>query len=143
MAVREGLLTPFGPSSRAPTFFRFALIEPSSRVLIPLAETKKPRQLAKALLYEFDGGEGGIRTLDTFPYTHFPGVLLRPLGHLTEMLLVASSGAYIKSNVLLSQAFFREIEYLFSHRRKTPLFTLKRQQHTNTKKADNYLHHYS
>jgi hypothetical protein len=29
------------------------------------------------------GGEGGIRTLDTFPYTHFPGVLLQPLGHLT------------------------------------------------------------
>ena len=29
------------------------------------------------------GGEGGIRTLDTFPYTHFPGVLLKPLGHLT------------------------------------------------------------
>ena len=29
------------------------------------------------------GGEGGIRTLDTFPYTHFPGVRLRPLGHLT------------------------------------------------------------
>ena len=30
------------------------------------------------------GGEGGSRTHDTFPYTHFPGVLLRPLGHLTE-----------------------------------------------------------
>ncbi len=30
------------------------------------------------------GGEGGIRTLDTFPYTHFPGVRLRPLGHLTS-----------------------------------------------------------
>ena len=30
------------------------------------------------------GGEGGIRTLDTLPYTHFPGVLLQPLGHLTK-----------------------------------------------------------
>ena len=29
------------------------------------------------------GGEGGIRTLDTLPYTHFPGVRLRPLGHLS------------------------------------------------------------
>ena len=29
------------------------------------------------------GGERGIRTLDTFPYTHFPGVLLQPLGHLS------------------------------------------------------------
>ena len=31
------------------------------------------------------GGEGGIRTLDTFPYTHFPGVRLRPLGHLSGL----------------------------------------------------------
>ncbi len=30
-----------------------------------------------------NGGEGGIRTLDTLPYTHFPGVRLRPLGHLS------------------------------------------------------------
>ncbi len=30
------------------------------------------------------GGEGGIRTLDTLlTYTHFPGVLLQPLGHLS------------------------------------------------------------
>ena len=30
------------------------------------------------------GGEGGIRTLDTLlTYTHFPGVLLKPLGHLS------------------------------------------------------------
>ncbi len=35
------------------------------------------------------GGEGGIRTLDTLPYTHFPGVLLQPLGHLTKFLLTA------------------------------------------------------
>ncbi len=32
-----------------------------------------------------DGGEGGIRTPDTLPYTHFPGVLLQPLGHLTTL----------------------------------------------------------
>ena len=31
----------------------------------------------------FIGGERGIRTLDTLPYTHFPGVRLRPLGHLS------------------------------------------------------------
>ena len=32
----------------------------------------------------FNGGEGGIRTLGTqLTYTHFPGVLLQPLGHLT------------------------------------------------------------
>ena len=33
--------------------------------------------------FSFGGGEGGIRTLDTLPYTHFPGVRLRPLGHLS------------------------------------------------------------
>lgn len=32
------------------------------------------------------GGEWEIRTLDTLPYTHFPGVLLQPLGQLTESL---------------------------------------------------------
>ena len=32
------------------------------------------------------GGEGGIRTLDTvLPYTHFPGVLLQPLGHFSKI----------------------------------------------------------
>ena len=31
------------------------------------------------------GGETGIRTLDTlWGYTHFPGVLLKPLGHLSN-----------------------------------------------------------
>jgi len=36
------------------------------------------------LLTAIIGGEGGIRTLDTLlAYTHFPGVLLQPLGHLT------------------------------------------------------------
>ena len=36
-----------------------------------------------------DGGEGGIRTLDTgLPYTHFPGVLLQPLGHLSRNQIV-------------------------------------------------------
>ena len=43
--------------------------------------------ILKALLSkgfkQFYGGEGGIRTLDTLPYTRFPGVRLRPLGHLT------------------------------------------------------------
>ncbi len=41
------------------------------------------------------GGEGGIRTLDTLPYTHFPGVLLQPLGHLTKFsLLEVAFGAH-------------------------------------------------
>ena len=48
-----------------------------------------------------DGGEGGIRTPDTLPYTHFPGVLLQPLGHLTilycQPTLAGQRGATIGS----------------------------------------------
>ncbi len=43
---------------------------------------KKKPVLAYELFFKY-GGEGGIRTPDTLPYTHFPGVLLQPLGHLT------------------------------------------------------------
>ena len=46
---------------------------------------KKKPVLAYELFLEY-GGEGGIRTPDTLPYTHFPGVLLQPLGHLTILL---------------------------------------------------------
>lgn len=32
-----------------------------------------------------NGGEGGIRTLDTLlTYTHFPGVRFQPLSHFTD-----------------------------------------------------------
>ena len=43
------------------------------------------------------GGEGGIRTPDTLPYTHFPGVLLQPLGHLTILSfpLLLGTGANV------------------------------------------------
>jgi hypothetical protein len=42
---------------------------------------KKSRQ---AGFVSFFGGERGIRTLDKLlTYTHFPGVLLKPLGHLS------------------------------------------------------------
>lgn len=34
------------------------------------------------ILLQYSGGEGEIRTLDTLlAYTHFPGVLFRPLRH--------------------------------------------------------------
>ena len=41
---------------------------------------------------EMTGGKGGIRTHGTFPYTRFPSVLLKPLGHLSinERLLMLS-----------------------------------------------------
>ncbi len=64
------------------------LSNPQSRVLIPpfrenINEKSPYFRTSSHLEY---GGEGGIRTLDTLPYTHFPGVLLQPLGHLTILL---------------------------------------------------------
>ena len=47
-------------------------------------------------------GEGGIRTLDAFPHTHFPGVLLRPLGHLSGFALVGR--AAIRSSLIPAHA---------------------------------------
>ena len=37
------------------------------------------------------GREEGIRTLDTFRYTHFPGVLLQPLGHLSRNFILTTA----------------------------------------------------
>ncbi len=64
------------------------LSNPQSRVLITPAgvlHAKKKPAFSCELFFKY-GGEGGIRTLDTLPYTHFPGVLLQPLGHLTILL---------------------------------------------------------
>lgn len=47
---------------------------------------EKTQELFSAWVLNNDGGERGSRTLDTLRYTHFPGVLLRPLGHLTNFL---------------------------------------------------------
>ncbi len=60
------------------------VVEPRSGLLIPpgVQYAKKKPVLAYELFFKY-GGEGGIRTPDTLPYTHFPGVLLQPLGHLT------------------------------------------------------------
>ena len=39
------------------------------------------------------GGEGGIRTHDRLlTYTHFPGVLLKPLGHLSGDCVPVGAG---------------------------------------------------
>ena len=61
------------------------VVEPRSGILIPPAcvqYAKKKPAFSCELFFKY-GGEGGIRTPDTLPYTHFPGVLLQPLGHLT------------------------------------------------------------
>ena len=59
------------------------------------------------------GGERGIRTLDTLPYTHFPGVRLRPLGQLSvgaqsttanptvRHVMALKRGAYLDTEVIL------------------------------------------
>jgi hypothetical protein len=44
---------------------------------------KNKKALNNQGFFDICGGERGSRTLDTLRYTHFPGVLLRPLGHLT------------------------------------------------------------
>ncbi len=49
---------------------------------LAVQQAKKKPVLAYELFFKY-GGEAGIRTPDTLPYTHFPGVLLQPLGHLT------------------------------------------------------------
>jgi hypothetical protein len=42
-----------------------------------------PKYWDAAWLLGLSGGEGEIRTLERLPVTRFPGVRLRPLGHLT------------------------------------------------------------
>ena len=55
------------------------------------------------------GGERGIRTPDTLPYTHFPGVLLQPLGHLTtftSLTALGQRGATIGSRLKTVKHYF-------------------------------------
>ncbi len=100
MAVRGGL-TRFARPCGAARLLRARsvqlaapVVEPRSGVLIPpqrVPHAKKKPVLAYELFLKY-GGEGGIRTPDTLPYTHFPGVLLQPLGHLTILSFPLLSG---------------------------------------------------
>ncbi len=63
---------------------------------------KKKLALSYELFFEY-GGEGGIRTPDTLPYTHFPGVLLQPLGHLTKLFCYQTSW-------VATGRYYRELE---------------------------------
>ena len=69
---------------------------------------KKPAY--KCELFFKYGGEGGIRTPDTLPYTHFPGVLLQPLGHLTILsccpIPQGATGRYYRESTEKGQADF-------------------------------------
>ena len=91
MAVRGGIDSLRSPCGQT---VRYALslsnwlspvVEPRSGDSHPPAgvqHAKKKPAFSCELFFKY-GGEGGIRTPDTLPYTHFPGVLLQPLGHLT------------------------------------------------------------
>ncbi len=63
---------------------------------------EKKLALSYELFFEY-GGEGGIRTPDTLPYTHFPGVLLQPLGHLTKLFCYQTSW-------VATGRYYRELE---------------------------------
>ncbi|CDQ13735.1 Ybl54 [Klebsiella quasipneumoniae subsp. quasipneumoniae] len=64
--------------------WRCQLSNPGRGFSSPPAENIKEKSLYLRTGSHLEyGGEGGIRTPDTLPYTHFPGVLLQPLGHLT------------------------------------------------------------
>ena len=63
---------------------------------------KKKLALSYELFFKY-GGEGGIRTPDTLPYTHFPGVLLQPLGHLTKLFCRLTSW-------VATGRYYRELE---------------------------------
>ena len=52
--------------------------------LAVLSKVFRLRNLSDSIEFrERDGGETGIRTLDTLRYTRFPSVRLQPLGHLS------------------------------------------------------------
>ncbi len=90
MAVRGGLTRFARPCGAARSQacglsnWRCQLSNPGRGFSSPPAENIKEKSpyLRTGSHLEY-GGEGGIRTPDTLPYTHFPGVLLQPLGHLT------------------------------------------------------------
>ncbi len=91
MAVRGGidsLRSPCGQTVRCAlslSNWLSPVVEPRSGVLFPpFSENIKEKSPYFRTSFHLEyGGEGGIRTHDTLPYTHFPGVLLQPLGHLT------------------------------------------------------------
>ena len=77
------------------------------------ATCKKKPAFSCELFFKY-GGEGGIRTPDTLPYTHFPGVLLQPLGHLTilSLPLLPGTGANLGKYVSLVNQLFQKTAYL-------------------------------
>ena len=54
------------------------------------------------------GGESGIRTRGTLlEYTHFPGVLLKPLGHLSKKIVAKITQYFVRKNIFSIFFIFR------------------------------------
>ena len=91
------------------------VVEPRSGILIPpqACNMQKKPAFPCELFFKY-GGEGGIRTPDTLPYTHFPGVLLQPLGHLTILFfpLLPGTGANLGKYVSPVNQLFKKIARL-------------------------------
>src|SRR3954463_15062309 len=81
LAESEG----FEPPNGLPRLLISNQVPSAARPALPGA-TRTPRALfciRPSATSRSVGGEGGIRTHDTLPYTRFPSVRLRPLGHLS------------------------------------------------------------
>ena len=77
---RTCALAPPAGQRRCATWPDCCAISRTRRGFSPALTYKKAQRCWAILI----GGERGIRTLDTLlTYTHFPGVLLKPLGHLS------------------------------------------------------------
>jgi hypothetical protein len=60
-------------------------------LLLQIISIKNALILVVKDIFVLGCGEGGIRTLDTLlKYTHFPGVLFRPLRHLSIYVVISS-----------------------------------------------------
>ncbi len=89
---------------------RFECSPGSAVLVLALCNRRKKKPVLSYELFLKYGGEAGIRTPDTLPYTHFPGVLLQPLGHLTILLSrVAWTSANVGKRLLTVNKLFKKI----------------------------------
>ena len=80
------------------------------RKLILISRKNRIRHIA----FTKNGGDGGIRTLDTLlTYTHFPGVLLQPLGHVSRIFKVDHLPRFL---------FALASDLLYSHPKSMPQY---------------------
>src|SRR5204863_7391668 len=80
----------------------------------------RARAAAGRMVNEASGGEGGIRTRGTLPYTRFPVVHLRPLGHLSVTSGGLPSTAPVPRRVGFAPHGRRSPQHRPSHTRRRP-----------------------